>query len=327
MSDSVQPGLELLPIDVSAYRRGNTGIDYVHRIDSGRPGPDVLINGLTHGNEFCGAYAVAGLLESDVRPRIGTLTLSLANVEAYQSFDAARPFESRQLVHNMNRIWSTHWLDGGSDSPELRRARELRPIVGGAEHILDIHSTAQPMPPFWVLPNRRENLRAADAIAAPQLQLIMPDGLRTGTPLVEYGPHADPHGPGAAVVVECGQHFLETTAATAIETAYRFLNYLGLIDRPSPPPSGTPSRYQLVDSPMVKTESFRFVRPLVGLETFGAGELIAIDGNDEIRAPCDGCTVFMPTRKPHVGREAVHLTRPFVHAEKIISRGSAAVID
>ena len=158
MNDSVGLDLDLLPLDISAYRRGNTGIDYVHRIDSGTPGPEVLVNGLTHGNEFCGAYAVAQLLESDVRPRVGTLTLSLANVEAYESFDAANPFASRQLVHNMNRIWSPHWLDSDLDSPELRRARELRPIVADAQHILDIHSTAQPMPPFWVLPNRLANI-------------------------------------------------------------------------------------------------------------------------------------------------------------------------
>ena len=48
------PAFEVLPRDLSAYRQGNVGIDYVHRFDSGRPGPHVLINALTHGNEFCG---------------------------------------------------------------------------------------------------------------------------------------------------------------------------------------------------------------------------------------------------------------------------------
>jgi hypothetical protein len=40
------------------------------------------------------------------------------------------------------------------------------------------------------------------------------------------------------------------------------------------------------------------------------GELIATDGPDEIRAPCDRCTIFMPARSVIVGREAVYLTRP-----------------
>ena len=31
------PALEVLPRDLSAYRQGNIGIDYVHRFESGQP--------------------------------------------------------------------------------------------------------------------------------------------------------------------------------------------------------------------------------------------------------------------------------------------------
>ena len=37
--------------------------------------------------------------------------------------------------------------------------------------------------------------------------------------------------------------------------------------------------------------------------------LIASQGADEIRAPCDDCTILMPTREPIIGREAVYLSR------------------
>ena len=36
--------------------------------------------------------------------------------------------------------------------------------------------------------------------------------------------------------------------------------------------------------------------------------LIAMNGTEEIRSPCNHCTIFMPTRMPIVGREAVYLT-------------------
>ena len=49
---------------------------------------------------------------------------------------------------------------------------------------------------------------------------------------------------------------------------------------------------------------------MIGFETFAMGELIATDGALEIRAPCDDCTIFMPTREAIVGREGVYLTRP-----------------
>lgn len=304
-----QTPFEVLPRDISAYREGNTGIDYVHRFESGRPGPHVLVNALTHGNELCGMVAATHLLDNEVRPKIGTLTVSFANVAAYESFDRDKPFASRQLVHNLNRIWSGDWLDGQQDSPELRRARELRPVVAAADHILDIHSTAQVVAPFWVYPGYARNAAAALAIGAPAIHLVMPKGLNTGTPLIQHGMHGQEEGEGVALVAECGQHFQQASADMAVDVTLRFLAHFALVDR-EPGVSPEPRRFELLATPVIKTESFRFVRPLAGLETFAKGELIATDGQDEIRAPCDDCTVFMPARAAIVGREAVYLTRP-----------------
>ena len=310
------PLLEVLPRDLSAYRKGNTGIDYVHRFDSGRPGPRVLINALTHGNEICGMVAATHLLDSGVRPLIGTLTISFAHVEAYEAFRADDPFANRQLVHNLNRIWSDEWLDGPQDSPELRRARALRPLVAVADHILDIHSTSQDVAPFWVYPGFARNSQAALAMGAQgrvTTHLVMPSGLGSGTPLIEHGRHGagDSHA-GVALVVECGQHFLRASADVARATALDFLAHFGLIDSAEPAqPAAAQSRFALLQTCMVHTPAFQFVRPLRGFETFDEGELIATDGDaGEIRAPCDRCTVLMPARVPIVGREAVYLTRP-----------------
>ena len=308
--------LEVLPRDLSAYRAGNTGIDYVHRFDSGRPGPHVLINALTHGNEICGMVAATHLLDTGVRPRIGTLTVSFAHVEAYEAFKAEDPFANRQLVHNLNRVWSANWLDGAEDSPELRRARELRPVVAAADHILDIHSTSHDGGPFWVYPGFERNRQAALAIGARGVvgtHLVMPSGLGSGTPLIQHGRHGLAGGDaGVALVVECGQHFLRASAEVATRTAQDFLAHFGLIDAPVQAGQPAPQRrFELLRTCMVQTGAFRFARPLQGFETFAQGELIATDGEaGEIRSPCDQCTVFMPTRQPIVGREAVYLTQP-----------------
>ena len=311
------PTLEVLPRDLSAYRAGNTGVDYVHRFDSGKPGPHVLINALTHGNEICGMVAATHLLDAGVRPKIGTLTVSFAHVEAYAAFRPEAPFANRQLVHNLNRIWSDEWLDGPEQSPELRRARELRPVVAAADHILDIHSTSQDVAPFWVYPDFERNGRAALALGAASgvaLHLLMPQGLGSGTPLIQHGRHGQAaDGAGVALVVECGQHFLRASAEVATRAALSFLAHFGLVDAPEPD-AAAPARQRRLDllqTCMVRTPAFRFTRPLVGLETFAQGELIATDGEaGEIRAPCDDCTAMMPTREPIVGREAVYLTRP-----------------
>jgi len=309
------PPIEVLPRDLSPYRTGNVGVDYVHRFVADQPGPHVLINALTHGNEFCGMAAACDLLDRGVRPRIGTLTVSFANVAAYESFDLERPFESRQITHNMNRIWSEQWLDGPEESVELRRAREMREIVAEADHILDIHSTAQDVAPFWVYPGHPRNASVARALPKPMIHLVMPNGMSSGTPLIEYGPHGKADGPGAAVVLECGQHFRRASVDLAIAVTQDFLGHFGLIELEQEPNHSTGAQgehraFEMLSTHVIKTAEFSFVRPLVGFEVFAKGDLIAIDGPEEIRAPCDECTIFMPTRLPIVGREGVYLTRP-----------------
>ncbi|MBD8049528.1 M14 family metallopeptidase [Limnohabitans radicicola] len=304
------PAIEVMPRDLSAYRQGNVGVDYVHRFESGVPGPHVLVNALTHGNEFCGMVAACHLLDTGVRPARGTLTVSFANVAAYETFDPARPFESRQITHNFNRIWSEEWLDGDQDSVELRRARAMRGVVADADHILDIHSTSQDVEPFWVYPDFARNARVASALAAPAVHLVMPQGLGSGTPVIQHGRHgrADSTA-GAALVAECGQHFKQSSADLALTVTLDFLGHWGLIERPARAVAA-PRRFELLRTHVVAHADFRFTRPVIGFETFAQGELIAMDGDQLIHAPCDDCTLFMPTREPVVGREGVYLTRP-----------------
>jgi predicted deacylase len=254
--------------------------------------------------------AATNLLDRGVRPLVGTLTVSFANVEAYESFDESKPWDSRMLVHNLNRIWSTEWLEGPLDSPDLRRARELRPVIAAADYILDIHSTKQPVQPFWVYPGFDRNSALALAIGVPDIHLVMPGGMTTGAPLIQYGRHGQAGGEGAALVVECGQHFLQAAADLAVDVTLRFLAHLGLIEHDAPPAQLPQQRYELLETPVIRTESFKLAGPFVGMEKFAKGDLIATDGPDEIRAPCDDCTIFMPASVAIVGREAVYLTRP-----------------
>ena len=304
--------MEILPRDLSAYRKGNTGVDYVHRFESGKAGPHVLVNALTHGNEFCGMVAAAHLLDTGVRPKIGTLTVSFANVAAYESFDIEHPFKSRQLVHNLNRVWGADQLDGAEDSPELRRARELRPVVSAADHILDIHSTSQDVVPFWVYPAFARNAEVALAIGSPAVHMVMPNGLGSGVPVIQHGRHGEAgNNAGAAVVAECGQHFLKASSDLATRVALDFVAYYGLTDkREGAAPPAPQRRFELLETHVIKTPEFRFARPLIGFEVFARGELIATDGTGEIRAPCDNCTILMPASDIVVGKEAGYLTRP-----------------
>ena len=72
--------IEIQPPDIKPYRNGNTGVDYVRTLDSKKPGPHVMVQALTHGNEFCGAIALEFLFSQEVKPLKGKLTLAFAMI-------------------------------------------------------------------------------------------------------------------------------------------------------------------------------------------------------------------------------------------------------
>lgn len=309
ISSPGQP-LELLPLDISAYRHGNTGIDYCHRFDSGRPGPDLVVVGLTHGNEFCGAHALCELFEEDVRPLCGSLTLIFNNVEAYRRFDPQRPYASRCVIEDGNRIWFPQRLRH-PDSPETRRAAEIERLLLDADFVLDLHSTSHPVAPMLIYPE----LPACAALTA-SLEFPFPHLLyRLGS----YHPgmlisHAMQHGrPGChGLVAECGAHFALESAQQAHAITRRVLHRFGLLERDAivPPwgyePDHSAGHYRIREVIEARTEHFRFARPYRGFERLARGDVFA-DDEGPLAAPFDNCALIMPARIPVCGAEAVTL--------------------
>jgi len=311
--DSLPP-IEITPKDLSAYRSGNRGVDYVHTFDSGRPGPHVIVNALTHGNEFCGMIAVTHLFEQGIRPLRGKLTLSFANVAAYQRFDPERPFESRFVERDMNRVWDAATLDGPDQTQDVRRARELRPIYAEGDALLDIHSTSFAVPPMLIHEPQAKYAALSRHLHSPLHHVLLPGVMHPGRPLIQYGAYGEAHTAPLGVVVECGQHFAASSGSLAISITMRFLDFFGLIPASLAAQyvaeKGEPKRYEVTRVLVAQSADFRFAKPWVGFEELEEGELIAMDGDVEVRAPFARCTVIMPTRRIQQGRDVVSLARP-----------------
>ncbi|HVL57601.1 MAG TPA: succinylglutamate desuccinylase/aspartoacylase family protein [Burkholderiaceae bacterium] len=297
--------IELVAPDLSAYRHGSTGVDYVHRFDSGRPGPQVMVQALTHGNEICGAIALDWLMLQDVRPQRGMLTLAFANVEAFSRWDPHEPDASRFVDEDYNRIWADETLRGPRDSVELRRARELVSFVDEADYLLDIHSMHEPCRPIMVCGAADRGGEKA-AVLAQELgvpeYLLIDTGHPSGLRMIERGAFGDPAHPRTAVLIECGQHWEKSAADVAIDTMLRFLWRTGVLTQDwvesrlplAPPPE---QRLVRVTEPVVaQSLQFRFVRDFKGLEVIPKrGDPIAYDGDRAIVAPYDETVLVMPS--------------------------------
>jgi len=312
MSD---PPVEVVAPDISAYRRGNTGIPYVTTFESGRPGPHALITALVHGNELCGAWALVDLFERGIRPRRGRLSLAFVNTAAYERFDPGQPKVSRYLEEDLNRVWDPATLDGLRRSIELDRARALRPLIESADALLDLHSMQLPAPPLLLCGLTSKGRSLAEAMGYPGL-VVADAGHRGGARMRDFGAFADPGSPRVAMLVECGQHWSATSVEVAIATCGRFLAALDLVAPAALAglsAAATPGPQRLIEVTHAVTVDggpFLFTEDFQGLEVISRqGTLIGHDGAQPVRTPYDDCVLIMPSRRLGPGLTAVRLGR------------------
>jgi len=295
--------IEIAPPDLAPHRHGNAGVDYVHVLDSGRPGPIVLVQALTHGNEICGAIALDRLLRAGPRPAAGTLIAIFANIEAFARFDFDDPDASRFVDEDYNRVWADEVLDGPRDSVELRRARALRPFVDRADFLLDIHSMHEPCRPIMVCGMRDKHLALAREIGMPA-DLLIDTGHPAGVRMRDRGAFNDPALPHQAVLIECGQHWEARAVDVANDCLLRFLAATGVVAMDAigaqlsvEPPAR--QRVIRVTEPVVaRSMDFHFLVPIEGLGVVAqAGTPIAQDGGQVWRAPWDDTVLVMPSMR------------------------------
>ena len=307
--------IELTAPDIAPYKASSTGTDYIHTFDSGKPGPHVLVNALTHGNEICGAIVLDRLLRHKLRPARGVLTLAFANVAAFQRFDTANPYASRFVDEDFNRVWTRETLDGPRRSIELDRARQLRPFVDAADFLLDIHSMLEPSPPVMICGPLDKGIRFAFDVGIPR-DIVSDTGHANGTRMRDYGGFGDPASPKNALLVECGQHWERNAEAVAWQTTWRFLDRVGVVDRAEAAreiEANVPAQrlIRVTEAVIANTPAFRFAKPFAGMEVIPhEGDLIAWDGDAPVRAPYDNCVLIMPVpNNIKTGLTAVRLGR------------------
>jgi predicted deacylase len=309
------PPIEVEFPDLERWSQGNTGIAYVWRFVSDRPGPRVTIQALTHGNEVCGAISNDWLLRKQIRPLRGTLTLTFANVDAFRAFDVTDPFASRCVDEDFNRLWTSDVLDGSRRSSDLARARALRPVYDETDYLLDLHSMTDPCPPLALAGRQQKGVELAYAIGLPE-HIIIDAGHAAGKRLRDYGAFDDPVDPRNALLIECGQHWERAAPRVAKQASLRFLGHFGMVESafldahldasPLPPQRAI----EVTDVVTIASDEFAFAQPVAGLSVIAkGGSLLARDGDTDVFTPYDDAVLIMPTRRPKKGETAVRIGR------------------
>lgn len=309
---------ELPAPDISAWRSGNTGTEGVWRFDSGKPGRNVLISALIHGNELCGAWTLKGLLEAGLKPEHGTLTLAFCNINAFDKFDPAHHDASRFVDQDMNRQWIDERIDAG-DTAERRRAAALRPFIQKADWVLDLHSMHEPCAPLSLTGVQPRNLALAKQMGAPE-HIVIDAGHKDGTRMRDYGRLGLPDeqaGDSRSLLIECGFHGDPQSRSVAQDQCVRFLEAAGIVSRatldtqlPGWRQPDAPRQWALeVTGPVVaRSERFTFTEPFTGLEVIAkAGTVIGDNDGEPVVTPYDDCVLVMPSTRQ--AREGVTVVR------------------
>ncbi len=123
-------------------------------------GPNVVILGGTHGDELAGIEIIKKLLAKfelldkpsgiyEVPDINGNLFIGFGNPEAIK-----KQSRSASGFRDLNRSFIKSELvnpDKNNDTNDLRRARELAPLLENADFLFDIHATSNPAPQFVCL--------------------------------------------------------------------------------------------------------------------------------------------------------------------------------
>jgi predicted deacylase len=293
--------IEVTPPDITPYKNGNTGVAYITTFDSGEPGPHVMVNAITHGNEICGAIAVTRLFEMGVRPTRGKLTLSFANIDAYQQWDATKPHANRFVDEDFNRVWAPETLGGTSVSKELLRARAMRPAIDTVDLLLDIHSMHDPHQPLMLSGALDKGIQLSRAIGMPEF-IVSDQGHANGTRLRDYAGFGDNASAKTAVLVECGQHWSKASTDVAWQTTWRFLRATHCVDidlansQIDSTPQPATKVVRVTDALVASSTNYQFRDGIKGLDIIAKkGDVFAHDDGKPVAAPYDNCVLIMPT--------------------------------
>jgi predicted deacylase len=304
---AIQESLGRLAVpDISQWRPGNTGTEGVWHFDSGAPGRHVLITAIIHGNELCGAWALKDLLEAELRPNRGSLTLAFCNLAAFDQFNPDAVDASRFVEKDMNRVWSDAVLARGA-SVESRRAAVLEPFVRRADWLLDIHSMHERSAPLLLTGMQARNLALAKQLKAPE-HIVVDAGHAEGVRMRDFADFGAPDDLRTrSLLAECGLHTDPASHGVARDVVFRFLRESQTVDPThlesacgawKQPDAQAQWVLEVTQAVVAVSDRFRFERHFSGLEMIAeAGSVIGWNDDLPVSTPYPDCVLVMPSRR------------------------------
>ncbi|MES2415781.1 MAG: succinylglutamate desuccinylase/aspartoacylase family protein [Pseudomonadota bacterium] len=310
-----------------------------HSFHGLEPGPRLLVLGAVHGNEVCGALAIAQIIR-DIDS--GTLVLACGTLSFVPITNPlAHQLKRRTGDRNLNRNMT---VTTNPQDYEDRIANVLCPVLEAHDVLLDLHSFHTGGAPFVMIGPQNNNgplepfsqaaqemqlalhtgpwrivegwldtyargvqRRAAKLAAAPATGATgSGDRAQTLVSSTSYGigttEYMRAHG-GYGVTLECGQHEDPKGVEVARHAILQTMALLGITAEPPAPEPAAREILRLVDVTDRDHAGDRFTREWRSFDAVKTDEVIGWrNSGEEVKAPADGFIVF-PNPRGEVGQE------------------------
>jgi succinylglutamate desuccinylase len=259
------------------------------KIDSGKPGKTVAIFCGIHGDEKAGIMAVDSLRQN-IKLKEGILYLVYGNPKAIKQ-------NVRFTEKNLNRCFLNESKTGGSY--EEKRATELMKILDKCDALLDLHAYNEPF--IESIPFAICESNCFDIVKNFDLKYVL-----TNIDKIEKG-GTDGYMFNCGkigICVELGaiekpKKFVDL----GIKTIYQFLQYFGSVEKEFENDSVKQIKLRSNSIYKKKNKSFKFTKKFSTFDQIKKGELVCIDGDENIIADKDQIILF-PREKYDIGVEA-----------------------
>lgn len=269
-----------------------TDIEGVSVLDGRRAGPTLALMGFVHGNERAGA-AIWETLGEVKRIERGSVRLMVGHPDA--AFRHAPPV--RQVDEDLNRaFFFDAEREGGRETVETRRVRDLRKALAGVDVLVDFHTTSSSTGPFCALFGTGEEISLFPSMRGLTVTAGW-DRFVSGTAIQWVKAQG-----GKGFIVEAGQHDDPGSCEVISAVIRDVLADLGMVKDARE--HGAAARggriFDLVQRVSVEGPGFEYhQRKPQNFEPVRDGEVIGKDRDGRLyRAPLDlggGGVIVMPT--------------------------------
>ena len=289
-------------------------------IDSGVPGPTVLIVAGIHGNEPSGVLTLEHIQRAFEN---GDLSLACGKILALRGNRRALLEGSRFITYDLNRMWHRDFKDLADNKPgsehdeyhELQyRIHEAMLDRKGPICFLDLHTTSAVSPPFVMIGDTLRNRNLVDGIPVP---IVLGVEEQLNSPLLSYINELG----HLSIGFEAGQHKAPETIEAHEAFTQVILYRLGMIDkrhiqrinlgldRLSELGGHLANFYEVLYRHGISSDDEFVMKPgYANFQRVEKGQILARDKNGPIRMPGKG-RIFMPLYQKQGSDGFFHIQR------------------